>query len=368
MTSPVPVFRVPPQYTERARKAQIQGKVLLSGVVNVEGQIESISVKRSLHLDLDQKAIEAVQQWKFRPGTKDGQPVPVRCYVEVAFRLVNRPESEKDRQAHTDQAPNTGSRGEAGVQPTVVAPDGHDAQQRQMPIPVHRVEPQYTESAKRAGVEGTVLLSGVVDGDGYFQSIRVARSLHPELDQKAIEAAQEWRFRPGSLGGKVVPVKVNIEMAFRLLRSPDAGPATTRIEMSEPGGAPVRETSERLVRLASEDAAGSSRLRWSEGCPTCAKFVQKGITTKAVQNSDLVVYASLVDTGKNLRAYLTVKNRTPNRTFEVRPELMAIDVDGPNQKSIASIPPRRFIERAGSKSRNAVRAAALSGLGSSIPQ
>jgi protein TonB len=88
VSAPVPVFRPEPEYSEEARKAKWQGAVLLSLVVDENGVPQEIKVVRSLGLGLDQKAIEAVQKWRFKPGLKDGKAVPVSANIEVNFRLL----------------------------------------------------------------------------------------------------------------------------------------------------------------------------------------------------------------------------------------------------------------------------------------
>ena len=62
--------------------------MLLSIEVNASGTASNIKVVRSLGLGLDEKAIEAVKQWKFKPGYKDGKPVTVAAPIEVNFRLL----------------------------------------------------------------------------------------------------------------------------------------------------------------------------------------------------------------------------------------------------------------------------------------
>ena len=86
---PVVVKQVPPQYTQEAKDARIQGTVLLECVVLADGTIGDVSVKRSLDstLGLDQEAVKAMKQWRFSPGMKDGKPVAVRVQVESAFTL-----------------------------------------------------------------------------------------------------------------------------------------------------------------------------------------------------------------------------------------------------------------------------------------
>jgi protein TonB len=88
VSAPVPVFRPEPEYSEEARKAKWQGAVMLQLVVDENGLPQDIKVVRSLGLGLDQKAIEAVQKWRFKPGLKDGKPVPVSANIEVNFRLL----------------------------------------------------------------------------------------------------------------------------------------------------------------------------------------------------------------------------------------------------------------------------------------
>jgi len=88
VSAPVPTFRPEPEYSEEARKAKWQGAVLLELIVDANGVPQDIKVLRSLGLGLDQKAIEAVQKWRFKPGLKDGKPVPVSANIEVNFRLL----------------------------------------------------------------------------------------------------------------------------------------------------------------------------------------------------------------------------------------------------------------------------------------
>lgn len=85
------------------------------------------------------------------------------------------------------------------------------------PIPIYKVEPEYSEEARKAKYSGTVLLSVVIDANGHTRSIRVIRPLGLGLDEKAVEAVAKWRFRPALKGGKPVAVQAEIEVNFRLL-------------------------------------------------------------------------------------------------------------------------------------------------------
>lgn len=88
VTAPVPLYRPEPEYSEEARKAKYQGTVVLYVEVDATGKPRNLRVVRSLGLGLDEKALEAVEKWKFRPGYKDGKPVTVAATVEVNFRLL----------------------------------------------------------------------------------------------------------------------------------------------------------------------------------------------------------------------------------------------------------------------------------------
>jgi periplasmic protein TonB len=83
------ITEVKPQYTAQAMRAKIQGVVLLECVVQPDGTVGNIRVARSLDstFGLDQEAAKALRQWKFRPGTRMGEPVAVLVTVEIAFTL-----------------------------------------------------------------------------------------------------------------------------------------------------------------------------------------------------------------------------------------------------------------------------------------
>jgi TonB family protein len=77
-----------PEYTDEARRARHQGSVLLAIDVDVNGRVANVRVIRSLGLGLDEKAIEAVQKWKFRPAMAGGRPVTAPAQVQVTFHLL----------------------------------------------------------------------------------------------------------------------------------------------------------------------------------------------------------------------------------------------------------------------------------------
>ena len=86
------------------------------------------------------------------------------------------------------------------------------------PVELRRATPQYTTAAMQARVQGAVIVECVVQPSGVCTDARVIRSLDPKfgLDQEAVKAAGQWRFRPGTRFGQPVPVLVTIEITFTL--------------------------------------------------------------------------------------------------------------------------------------------------------
>lgn len=87
VSPPRVIYQVDPEFSEEARKAKYQGTCTLMLIVGTNGKPSNIRVASSLGMGLDEKAIEAVKQWRFEPSQKDGHPVPVEIAVEVEFHL-----------------------------------------------------------------------------------------------------------------------------------------------------------------------------------------------------------------------------------------------------------------------------------------
>jgi protein TonB len=85
------------------------------------------------------------------------------------------------------------------------------------PVPLNNVEAEFSDEARRAKYQGVVLVSVIVDAQGYPQDPRVVRALGMGLDEKALEAVRKYRFKPAMKDGKTpVAVMVNVEVNFHL--------------------------------------------------------------------------------------------------------------------------------------------------------
>ena len=88
VSAPVPIFQPEAEFSDEARRAKYQGVCIVSLIVDAQGNPQNVHVVRPLGMGLDEKALEAVRKYKFKPALKDGRtPVPVMISVEVNFRL-----------------------------------------------------------------------------------------------------------------------------------------------------------------------------------------------------------------------------------------------------------------------------------------
>ena len=88
VTAPVVIHQVEPEYPDEARKAKFQGSVLVAVEVDEQGRVRGVRIIKPAGLGLDEKAMEAVKKWRFRPATRNGQPVAVPASIEVSFHLL----------------------------------------------------------------------------------------------------------------------------------------------------------------------------------------------------------------------------------------------------------------------------------------
>jgi TonB family protein len=191
VSAPIPVVKPEPEYSEEARKAKWQGAVMLQLVIDANGVPLDIKIVRSLGLGLDQKAIEAVQKWRFKPGLKDGNPVPVSANIEVNFRLPQSPEA---------------------IARAVTVGEGIMSSQI-----VSRVPPEYPPAAKLARIQGSVQLGVTIGPDGKVQDVQFNSNSGPAMLVKAAsDAVAQWVYQPFLLNGQPVTVQTTATVNFVL--------------------------------------------------------------------------------------------------------------------------------------------------------
>jgi len=185
------IKQVDPVYPEIARQAQVEGIVILEAETDISGHVRNARILRSIPL-LDQAAFDAVRQWVYEPIMIDGKPRGCIFTVTVGFTLDRgRPAPRKDGEPLKIPGNING------------------------PKLLKQVDPIYPEAAKKAGVEGAVILEPTTDIYGRVRDIKVLRSI-PLLDQAAIDAVRQWVYEPPVVDGKPISVTFTVTVRFTL--------------------------------------------------------------------------------------------------------------------------------------------------------
>jgi TonB family protein len=171
VSAPVPLFKPDPEYSEVARKARLRGTVTLQLIVDSLGGTRDIRVLRSLGLGLDEKAVDAVRSWRFRPGYRNGEAVAVKATVQVKFNFLEPP--------HGWQVTRVGF----NVPPGAMIPELIDLL---MP---------KSHSYKNSNNAQPILMFEV-DQSGTPQHLQVIGAADSAMIEDLIKAAQAWHFAP----------------------------------------------------------------------------------------------------------------------------------------------------------------------------
>jgi TonB family protein len=185
IAAPFVVAKAQPEYTEEARLARLEGSVLLSVVVDAAGQPSDIQVDRPLGLGLDERAVENVHHWQFKPGTKAGIAVAVRVNQEVFFHT---------RRNLWDWH---------AVRAIFAPPDG-----AARPVVIKTKFPPTVDEEENA----SVTIAFQVGRNGVPANASVLKSSNSKWEKDLLAALRDgWRFRPGTQDGKPVVVRAWFE-------------------------------------------------------------------------------------------------------------------------------------------------------------
>jgi len=182
-------YTTPPLYSDEARERGIEGIVILGARVEPDGRVSTARVVRGLGAGLDQNAIVALRQWRFRPGTRAGVPVATDTEVDIAFNLRNE---ALNALIANDMATRVG--------PGVTPPQA--------------IRILSLRTWRPLAPRGTVVLDVVLLEDGRPKIVRILQSLDPELDESAVRQFEQWRFSPAMKDGRPIKVRMNAEVRF----------------------------------------------------------------------------------------------------------------------------------------------------------
>jgi len=92
LAGPVLLQKVDPKYPPELIKEHVEGELVLYAIIRKDGSVDSIQVVRHLELHLDRNAMEALARWKFKPGTRDGEPVDLETVARIPFHYRPPPD------------------------------------------------------------------------------------------------------------------------------------------------------------------------------------------------------------------------------------------------------------------------------------
>jgi TonB family protein len=188
------IKQVAPVYPDEARKAGVEGVVILEAKTDEQGNVVATRVLRSIPA-LDKAAVDALKQWKYEPMIIDGKPRGIVFTVTVRFAL-----KEGDRAKTLDAFAKGAVKAEGDIKP---------------PKLIKEISSIYPREARAAGVSGVVILNVRTDEFGRVADTMVLRSI-PLLDQAAIDAVKQWVYEPMVIDGKAVPVVFTVTIRFNL--------------------------------------------------------------------------------------------------------------------------------------------------------
>lgn len=243
---PVPRSFFRPNYPEDLRLAKVEGTVILDFIIDPDGNVSSIEVIRSTHIDFTSAAIRALEAWKFQPGVRDGKPVHIGARVPIEFKLgaqgqplnwnktdyhppqTTEIKSSADTDFSTDpvqiiQQANTLGMPQLGYTADAATLRRINQQRASFhlekaiyPKPIAQTPPVYPMSMRRANLGGEVMVDFVVDEEGHVQTAYAARSTHRGFEEAAVEAVQQWKFESPRKDGIPVAVRISVPIVFAL--------------------------------------------------------------------------------------------------------------------------------------------------------
>ena len=212
--SPYPNFEYP-EYTAEALVGT-RGGIELSVIISQTGVAQDIQVVKSLGKELDEAAIAALRQTRFKPATHKGQVVPTRgtavlhisCLAYMTDSIIPK---TSDYTPAEDARTHSHWKGR-------LTDCGNDSKLLKRgvcaPMLVMKTAPKIDNDSKQADTNGRVLLSAKIDEQGNVRDIRIVTPANDELNERAMKAAKEWRFRPALYKGQPFMVRAKLELRF----------------------------------------------------------------------------------------------------------------------------------------------------------
>jgi TonB family protein len=184
--------------------------------LNEKGAADKLRIIEGMGNDLDSIVVSQMKLWKYRPAKKDGKNVKSRFLVYWNFKF------EQNGEYMVSAYDNIKTRINPMISEKILSNSkDYLIAVEDMPAPIGGIKAiqsriQYTEIAKRAGIEGKIYVLACINEEGTVDKVQIIRGLGAGLDEAAIDAVKQTKFSPGKQGGKPVKVQVSIPIVFRL--------------------------------------------------------------------------------------------------------------------------------------------------------
>jgi TonB family protein len=213
-------------YPEDAMNAGITGSVIIGFFVEPNGNIDNVTVLKSVHPLLDAEAVRVISAMpRWSPGLVDGKPVRVRTRIPVTFGKTSARHDTISTDATTSKDKEDALK--THKQPSF--PGGSDALKKYLSENL-----RYPEDAQKAGIQGNVTICFIVEKDCSISCPEIEKPLHPSLNEEAMRIVKEMpRWEPGMNKGKPISAKYHLPILFQLksyqtLQKPMSRPGVNR--------------------------------------------------------------------------------------------------------------------------------------------
>jgi TonB family protein len=194
------VKKVDPVYPDEAKKAGLEGTVVVEGITDENGNVVDVKILKAAHEILNKAAISALKQWEYRPFIINGKSIPIEFTTTIRFRLDEK-----------DEAITTQEDVKAGVNVDVIdLPDDVELKL------IKRVEPKYPKEALRKVIGGKVILEALIDKIGHVIEAKVIKSENEILNNAAIDAVKQWKYEPYKQNGEPKKVRYKVSLTFKV--------------------------------------------------------------------------------------------------------------------------------------------------------
>jgi hypothetical protein len=209
-------------------KKKVDGTIVLSLLVDAAGQAHNIFFLHPLGTDLDKIALQIAGADRFKPGTREGEPVVVAASVRLSMQAcVDETKNDAGKKIYRLRLRSLPVQMLAPLPQQTDNPDEIDLTlpdagitkvdgRVSHPVILNNVEAVFTDAARKAKYGGICELSLIVDANGMPQNVQVVKPLDYGLSENAVDSVLKYRFKPAMKDGTPVPVMIHVEVNYHL--------------------------------------------------------------------------------------------------------------------------------------------------------